>query len=337
MTTKYAYYPGCSLHSTGSEYDASFRAVAGKLGIELEEVPGWVCCGASPAHASSHLLSVALPIKNLALAEYANATQVAVPCPACYSRFKFALYEINQDNKLKDDVKEIIGSAFQGNIKVLHSLEVMAKLPAAVLKENVKLKMDDLKVVCYYGCLLTRPPKVVNFDDVEYPTTMDKILENVGIEVLDWSYKTDCCGAAFALSETDAVLTLTQKILKNAVEVGANAIAVACPLCHANLDTRQTDINAKYNTNYNIPIYYFTQLMGLAFGYSPKELGVNKHLTQPVLQSVIPAEAGIHQFQEIDSRLRGNDNRECWAFCYSGIRDLKEKMYARMGNYTGPD
>ena len=280
MNTKYAYYPGCSLHSTGAEYDVSFKKVAGKLGIELEEVPGWVCCGTSPAHSASHLLSIALPVKNLSLVE-AMSKDVVVTCAACYSRFKFASYEMAHDDKLAEDVKEVVGSSFQNKVKVLHPLEIFAQIPPDALKANVKEnhKEKPLKVVCYYGCLLTRPPKVMQFDDVEYPMTMDKVLENVGYDILDWSYKTDCCGASFALSETDAVLTLTQKILKNAKEVGADAIAVACPLCHANLDTRQLDINAKYNTDYNIPIYYFTQLMGLAYGYSPKEMGVNKHLT----------------------------------------------------------
>lgn len=280
--TKYAYYPGCSLHSTGSEYDSSFKLVAKKLGIELEEVPGWVCCGTSPAHSSSHLLSISLPVKNLSLVE-SMGKDVVVPCAACYSRFKFAIYEMDNDKGLAEDVKEVIGSSFQNKVKTLHPLEIFAKIPASVLQDNVltqKAFGEGLKTVCYYGCLLTRPPKVMQFaDDVEYPMTMDKVLENVGCEVLDWSYKTDCCGASFALSETDAVLTLTQKILKNAKEVGAQGIAVACPLCHANLDTRQTDINTKYNTDYNIPIYYFTQLMGLAFGYTNKELGINKHLT----------------------------------------------------------
>ncbi|MDI6787237.1 MAG: heterodisulfide reductase-related iron-sulfur binding cluster, partial [Planctomycetota bacterium] len=218
----YAYYPGCSLHSTGSEYDKSFRLVAKKIGIDLEEVPDWVCCGTSPAHSSSHLLSVALPIKNLSLVESAMRQEVAVPCAACYSRFKFALYEIDHDKKLAEDVKEIIGSSFQNKVKVLHPLEIIAQIPAQTLKEQVKEKIPELKVVCYYGCLLTRPPKVMQFgvhselnapnskgDDVEYPITMDKILENVGFEMLDWSYKTDCCGATFALTETDAVLTLT--------------------------------------------------------------------------------------------------------------------------------
>jgi heterodisulfide reductase subunit B len=284
MNTKYAYYPGCSLHSTGSEYDKSFKLVAKKLGIELEEVPGWICCGTSPAHSSSHLLSIALPVKNLALVESMMSEKVVVPCAACYSRFKFAVYEMNQDKKLAEDVKEVIGSSFQNKVKVLHPLEIISTLPAQVLRGSVKEKFNDLKVVCYYGCLLTRPPKVMQFDDVEYPMTMDKILEDIGFDVLDWSYKTDCCGASFALSETDAVLTLTHKILDNAKAVGANAIAVACPLCHANLDTRQTEINAKYNTTYNIPIYYFTQLTGLAFGFNQKELGITKHLTDATIK-----------------------------------------------------
>jgi heterodisulfide reductase subunit B len=279
MSTKYAYYPGCSLHSTGSEYDMSFKLVAKKLGIELEEVPGWVCCGTSPAHSSSHLLAVSLPIKNLALVEDTGHKEVAVPCAACYSRFKSALYEIDHDKKLAEDTKEIIGSSFHNKVKVMHPLEIFAKITSQELKDKVKETPKDMRVVCYYGCLLTRPPKVMQFDDVEYPMTMDKVLENTGYEVLDWSYKTDCCGATFSLTETDAVLNLCQKILKNAQEVGATAIAVACPLCHANLDTRQTDINTKYNTDYNIPIYYFTQLMGLAFGFNQKELGITKHLT----------------------------------------------------------
>jgi heterodisulfide reductase subunit B len=285
---KYGYYPGCSLHSTGAEYDHSFKAVCTHLGIELEEVPGWVCCGTSPAHASSHLLATALPIKNLALAEYAGLSEIAVPCAACFSRFKTALYETNQDAKLSEEVKEIIGSAYQNKIKVLHPLEVFDKLDAKTIKENVKKNISGMKVVCYYGCLLTRPPKAMHFDDVEYPMSMDRVLEKCGATVLDWSYKTDCCGATFSLTETDAVLKLTNKILENAKAVGANAIAVACPLCHANLDTRQAEIEEKYQVQYGIPILYFTQAMGLAFGLEPKALGMNKHLvpTEPVLVSI---------------------------------------------------
>jgi len=285
---KYGYYPGCSLHSTGAEYDISFRSVCEKLNIELTEVPGWICCGTSPAHASSHLLATALPIKNLSLAEYAGLNEIAVPCAACFSRFKMALYDTEKNPALMEEVKEIIGANFQRKVKIFHPLEILDKLDYKTIKGAISKNLSSIKAVCYYGCLLTRPPKAMAFDEVEYPMTMDRILDKVGITALDWSYKTDCCGATFSLTETDAVIQLTQKILANAKSVGANVIAVACPLCHANLDTRQVEIEEKYQTKYEIPILYFTQLMGLAFGIEPKKLGLSKHLvpTEPVVEMI---------------------------------------------------
>lgn len=279
---KYGYYPGCSLHSTSPEYDSSFKAVCECLGIGLIEVNNWICCGASSAHSVSHLLAAALPIKNLALAENTGFNELAVPCAKCFSRLKMALFETGQNPKLHDDVMEVIESPFQNNIKVIHPLEIFDKLSPEIIKETVTRNLSGLKVVCYYGCLLTRPPKAMAFDVHEYPTTMDRILEKVGATVLDWSYKTDCCGTAFALmGETDVVLTLTQKILEHALAVGADAIAVACPLCHANLDMRQKETEAKYQTDYEIPILYFTQLMGLAFGIGPQKLELTKHFVSP--------------------------------------------------------
>jgi heterodisulfide reductase subunit B len=298
---KYGYYPGCSLHSTGAEYDVSFRAVAEKLGIELDEVPGWVCCGTSPAHASSHLLAVALPVKNLALAEKAGKNEVVVPCAACFSRFKIALYETHQNPGLLQEVKEVIDSPFVGKIKVLHPLDIMEKNNEDKIKDAVVKDISRIKVACYYGCLLTRPHKAMAFsigtengsqgDDPEYPMAMDRTLEKCGATVLDWSYKTDCCGATFSLTETNAVLRLCNKILENARAVGANVIAVACPLCHANLDTRQVEIEAEFKTRYGIPILYFTQVMGLAFGIEPENLALKKHLVspEPVLENILKA------------------------------------------------
>jgi heterodisulfide reductase subunit B len=285
----YGYYPGCSLHSTGKEYDLSFKQVCEKLHIELKEIPGWVCCGTSPAHSSSHLLSTALPIKNLYLAEKSGLNEIAVPCASCFSRFKTALYDTEKDKKLTDNVTEVIETVFERKVKVTHPLEIFDKLPAESIKNSITKKLNNIKVVCYYGCLITRPPKIAAFDNVEYPMTMDRIMEKIGATVLDWSYKTDCCGATFSLTETDAVLNLTNKILENAKAVGANAIAVACPLCHANLDTRQAEIEAKYQKEYKIPVLYFTQLMGLAFGIEPKKLGMAKHLvpTESVMEAIV--------------------------------------------------
>ncbi len=273
----YAYYPGCSLHSTAEEYDRSFRQVCRGLGIELEEVKNWICCGSSPAHGTSHLLSIALPAHNLAIVERSGKQEVLVPCAACYSRFKFALYEMGRDGELSRQVNEIIGSQFGGKVNVLHPLEVLSA-KAELIQSKVVKDVSFIRAVCYYGCLLTRPPKVMQFDSCEYPVSMDRILRSVGVSVLDWCYKTDCCGASLSLSETDIVKKLVGDLLAEAKKVGANAIAVACPLCHSNLDTRQAEAEQMRGEKFGIPIFYFTELIGLAMGYGRAELGTDKHM-----------------------------------------------------------
>jgi len=286
---KYAYYPGCSLHSTAKEYDRSWRAVCEKVGIELEEVKNWICCGSSWAHPTSKLLSLALPLKNLAEIEKRGFKEVIVPCAECFSRFKIAQYEVDNEPKLAAEVEGIIEHKFRDGVKVSHPLDILSNNAGlSKISDLVKNDLSGLKVVCYYGCLLTRPPKATEFDVCEYPQSMDKILQAVGVSTLDWSYKTDCCGASFALTRTEIVLKLSHDILGGAKSVGADAIAVACPMCHANLDTRQEEIEEKYQTTYHLPILYFTQLMGLAFGIPAEELLLRKHLvnTEGVLEKV---------------------------------------------------
>lgn len=286
---KYAYYPGCSLHSTAKEYDRSLRAVCEKVGIELEEVKNWICCGSTPAHTTSRLLSLALPLKNLAEIERSGFREVIVPCAACFSRFKIAQHEINSEPELAAKVETIIEHKFVDGVKVCHPLEILSNNTGiSRLAELVKNDLAGLKVVCYYGCLLTRPPKVMEFDVCEYPQSMDKVLQAVGIPTLDWSYKTDCCGAAFALTRTDIVLKLSHGILEGAKSVGADAIVVACPLCHLNLDTRQEEIEKEYQVTYHLPIFYFTQLIGLAFDIPAEKLLLKRHFvnTEKVLEKV---------------------------------------------------
>ena len=278
---KIAYYPGCSLHSTGIEYDISARKVCGVLGIELTEVKDWICCGATPAHQCDELMSVALPAKNLALvAQTGDFKEVCAPCASCYSRLKDAQYKLADEN-LKKDVEQVIDTKYPEDITVLHMLDVIAKkVGIGAIEEKVQKNLGGIKVASYYGCLMTRPPKVTGKDNFENPTDMDSVLEVLGVEPVDWNLKTFCCGASFALTQTDVVLELTKKILADAQASGAEAISVGCPLCHANLDGRQQQINEKFNTDFNIPIFYFTELMGLAFGIEAKELGVFKHLTE---------------------------------------------------------
>jgi heterodisulfide reductase subunit B len=275
MTAKYAYYPGCSLHSTGSEYDISFRAVCEKLSIEIEEVKGWVCCGTSPAHCTSRLLSLALPFENLCLAEKMGMTDVVAPCAACFARLRTAIYEAAEDPDIAGEISEVLECELPKSMNVLSPLEIFCN--EANIADAVTRPLTELKVVCYYGCLLTRPSKVMQFDECEYPMAMDELLGSVGITTLDWSYKTECCGGALAMSRTDVVIKLTHDILEEAKAVGADAIAVGCPLCHVNLDTRQEEVEQEYGAKYGMPIFYFTQLMALALGVPLDKLGLQKH------------------------------------------------------------
>jgi heterodisulfide reductase subunit B len=286
MTAKYAYYPGCSLHSTGSEYDVSFRAVCEKLGIEIEELKGWICCGTSPAHSSSRLLSLALPFENLCLVEKMGMTDVVAPCASCFARLKTAAFEASEDPKLAGQISEALDKPLPESINILNPLEIFHGKEG--LEDAVAKDMPGLKVACYYGCLLTRPSKVMQFDECEYPMIMDELLGSMGITTLDWSYKTDCCGGSLAMTRTDVVLKLTNEILEDAKAVGANAIAVACPLCHINLDTRQEEIEKEYGVKYGLPVFYFTQLMALAMGVPSDKLGLKKHFvgTDELLSAV---------------------------------------------------
>ncbi len=286
MTAKYAYYPGCSLHSTGSEFDVSFRAVCEKLGIEIEQIKGWICCGTSPAHSSSRLLSLALPFENLCLVDEMGMTDVVAPCASCFARLKTAAFEASEDPELAGQISEALDKPLPESINILSPLEIFHGKDG--LEDVVAKDMPGLKVVCYYGCLLTRPAKVMQFDECEYPMTMDELLRSMGITTLDWSYKTDCCGGSLAMTRTDVVLKLTHEILEEAKAVGANAIAVACPLCHVNLDTRQEEIEQEYGVKYGLPIFYFTQLMALALGVPSDKLGLKKHFvgTDELLSAV---------------------------------------------------
>ena len=278
---KIAYYPGCSLHSTGIEYDVSTRKVCNVMGIELVEVKDWICCGSSPAHRSDELMSVALPAKNLALTvQTDDLKEVCVPCASCYSRLKFTQSKM-ADMNLRQNVEQVIGAEYPEDIRVLHMLDVIVeKTGIDTIKEKVIRNLNGIRIACYYGCLMTRPPNITGKGQFENPTDMESVMEALGAEPVDWNRKTFCCGASFALTETEVVLELTRGILDDAVSAGAQAISVGCPLCHANLDGRQNQINKKFDTNFNVPVFYFTELMGLAFGIEAKELGIHRHLTK---------------------------------------------------------
>ena len=277
---KYAYFPGCSLHSTASEYDRSTQAVCKELGIELEEIEDWNCCGATSAHSLDHTLSVALPLRNLAKAE-AMGLDVIAPCAACFNRLKSADAAVKKDPELLRFMEEQAGIKYEGKVRVLSLLEAISKLGDEAIKSHVKRELSGLKVACYYGCLLLRPPDVAQFDDPENPTSLDSIIGDTGAEPIEWPYRTECCGASLSISKSEVVVKLTHDILSMAKRAGANCIATACPLCQGNLDMRQEDVEGKYGEKFGLPIFYFTQLMGLAFGLWEGHLGLSRLMVDP--------------------------------------------------------
>jgi len=265
---KHSFYPGCSMHSSAKGYLDSFKAISRYVGVELEEVSDWTCCAPTAVHGISRLLSVSIPASNLAVIEQEGGDSVIVPCAACYSRFKHASYEIAENDTIARQVNDCIGCEFKNSVQIRHPLEIYNNI-----KHDLVIKdLEKINVVSYYGCLLTRPPKVKKFDDCENPQSMDSILSMLGLNVIDWSYKTDCCGATFNLTNKSVFMRLTGKILDEAKKAGADIIAVACPLCQVNLDSYQLEMKTP-----NIPVLYFSQLIGMAYGIDHRELGLHQN------------------------------------------------------------
>jgi heterodisulfide reductase subunit B len=275
---KVAYYPGCSLETTATEYNHSTKEVCRALELELVEPKGWVCCGSSAAHRSDPEAALYLPMENMALVERHGYTEVAMPCAACFNRHKAALHEIRQQPEHKAVVDAMLRYQYQDRVKVSTMVEAIYQHVGPVkLAEKTKKPLKGLKVVCYYGCLLTRPPEVTEAEQPEYPMDMDKLMTALGAEVLDWSYKTTCCGAGHSLTRPDIVVDLSGAIIQDAINQGADAIAVACPLCHMNLDARQFQMEI----DHPVPIFYFTQLMAIALDLPLKAASLHKNIVDP--------------------------------------------------------
>jgi len=288
---KYAYYPGCSSESTAREQDSSSRAVARKLGIDFVEIPNWSCCGATAAHQTDRLLAASLPAANLLIAQKMGL-DVVVNCAACYSRLKTANHEVATSPEMRKKVGKTLGRDYDGSVKVRHLLEVLLEdLGLETIEQRISHSLNGLKIAPYYGCLLVRPPEVTRFDDPENPTSMDRLVTALGGDSLDWPHKVECCGGGLALTRTDVVVKLTDSIIRMAQAAGADCIAVACPMCQANLDLRQSDINKETGRDYNMPVVYITQLLGLCLGISQSELGLSKLMVAP--STVVDAVATV--------------------------------------------
>ncbi len=277
---KYVFYPGCAVHSSSREYADSCKAISKILDVDLVELPDWNCCGAIDAVSSYRPnYSVALAARNLALAEKMGMDLVTL-CSACYFTLSRTNKVLSEDAETKNTVQKAL--SYNGGVKVRHYLEaLLTDVGLQKIKEKVKTRLTSLNVASYYGCLLVRPLELANFDDPEHPTRMDELVETLGASKVEYYSKTKCCGASLGMTEESVMLKLSKNILLDAKNAGANCVVTACPLCQFNLDARQKDIESKFDLNIGLPILHFTQLMGLAFGLKPKELGLEKNCVSP--------------------------------------------------------
>ncbi|ACK70136.1 CoB--CoM heterodisulfide reductase [Gloeothece citriformis PCC 7424] len=275
---KYSYYPGCSLHTTAKEFDLSTQVVMKELGIELEELQDWSCCGGSIAGGVSHDLGMALAARNVLLAQTQNRDLLA-SCSGCYNKSAKAAKALKNDserNRITPILSDMGIPVTNPNIRVRNVVDVLAH--DLDISTYVKKPLKGLKVACYYGCLLTRPADITGWDSPVFPMSMDKLAQKCGAEVVDFRSKTKCCGGPILIPKEDVAYELTKALLDEAKSLEADCIVLACPLCSTNLELRQPDIEKKYNVKYSLPILYITELIGLALGISPRKLGIDKHI-----------------------------------------------------------
>ena len=277
----YAYYPGCSGLSTSRDYEVSTRFVCSALGLNLQEIPDWSCCGSTPAHTVDHVLSAALSARNLAAVESMELNTVITPCPSCLTNLKVAGHRMHNAS-FQQAVNDLLDSPCHNTVETKSVLQVLVEdLGTERIKEAVTKPLKGLKVAAYYGCLMNRPPDVMDFDDPENPKALDSILEALGADVLNFPLKVECCGGSFGVARKDIVIRLSGKLLDLARDIGVDALVTACPLCQMNLDLRQAQINAALKESFDIPVFYYTQLMGLALGMSPETVLMNKLVVKP--------------------------------------------------------
>ncbi|MBC2723000.1 CoB--CoM heterodisulfide reductase iron-sulfur subunit B family protein [Desulfosporosinus sp.] len=274
-----AYFPGCSLHGLAKPFDTSTRLVCNKIGIALQEPDDWNCCGATSAHSIDHTLNLALGARNLNLVAKSMSNTVTAPCAACYSNLKRSSLELQNPQKRKF-ASELVDDDLENveNVNVIHLLELLSETSISnEIKASLKYRFSDLNVVCYYGCLTVRPnlESDLESDSSENPQSMDRLLGALGADVRDWSHKSECCGGSHSLCGPELANIRTDEVLRQAIASGADVIAVACPLCHSNLEFRLHALQARGK---QIPVVFFTQLIGLAMGFTTKEVGLNKLL-----------------------------------------------------------
>jgi len=276
---KYLYYPGCSLEGTALEYNLSTQAFMAEIGAELIELDDWTCCGASAAESISHLLSLALPARNLALAEkMGDVGEILVPCSACYLNLKKVEEKIRKDPEVHNQINMILSEeqlSVKGTVRVRHLLDVLVNdLDPGIIQSRLKRPLTDMVIAPYYGCQCLRPYKV--FDDPEAPTSMEGLLRDAGAQIHPWSMGGTCCGASQMNTHTEVALEKVGNILQAAQ--GADAIVTVCPMCQMNLEAYQKSASKLSSRSLDMTILYLPQLLGWAIGLQEEQLRTDLNL-----------------------------------------------------------
>lgn len=274
------YYPGCLLRDSSREYDESSRALLRRLGVTLKEVPDWTCCGAYSAEVMDARLALALPLRVLALAEQAGISQLLVPCATCCHRLQSAKRALEKHPENLASLENAMKMPWRGTVQVVGMLAFLGGMQDRI-RDSVKIPFRK-RVASYYGCKLVRPSEVTGLERFEDPMSMDRLVEAAGGVALDWSFKTECCGAAFTMTDPDLVGRQCGRLLHDAARRGAEILAVACPTCHANLEWRRDEANLAMGQECDLPVVFITQILGIALGLDHRKLGLHRHLI-PVL------------------------------------------------------
>jgi len=269
-----AYYPGCALQSMNWDYRESIKQVTAGLDIRMVEVEDWTCCGATAAHSLDDRMSVILPARNLAGAE-ALGLDMVVACPMCFKRLALSR-KMLMEKRMDDPWQLKLNRGIFDLARFLAAEDFLEKI-----REHVQRPLSALKVVCYYGCQVVRPPKITGHTDYENPQHLDRMVEAIGASAIDWSYKATCCGASMGIPKKEVGLSLAAKLLVAAHAAGAQAIVVCCPLCQSNLDLFQPELREKNGWQWELPVLYYTELLGIAFNIESIETGLASHLVDP--------------------------------------------------------
>lgn len=275
---KIAYFPGCASEGSGADYDRTARTAAKALGLELVEPDGWTCCGSTPAHATDAKKATVMPMRTIGTVERMGLGTLTSPCSACFGRLKLAELTVTDNPAKAAEAAAATGHTYGGSVHVQHLLDTfMERAGMDRIAGRVERPLEGLKVACYYGCLITRPFKVTGADNHEYPMKMDHLIRALGAEPVPWSSKTECCGGALGVTQSEVSMKMSRRILEDARACGADVVATMCPMCHMNLDARQN----RMDLTDPMPIVHATQLMILAFGLGEREALLDKNVVDP--------------------------------------------------------